>query len=69
MPLLGRLFEVYSIMTEKQQLKAKKSSFLKFFTLFDTLLDPRGPKAVEMSHFLIARFSRDPCILFLDLTF
>ena len=39
MPLLGRLFEVYSNMTEKQ---------LKFFASFDTLLDPRGTKVVEI---------------------
>jgi len=40
MPLLGRFFEVYSIMTEKQRLKPKKFMFLDFF--FDFLLDPRA---------------------------
>ena len=30
MPLLGRFFEVYSIMTEKQRLKPKNSSSLSF---------------------------------------
>ena len=48
MPLLGRFFEVYSIMTEKQRLKPKNSSSLKFFASFDTLLDPRSAKVVEI---------------------
>ena len=48
MPLLGRFFEVYSIMTEKQRLKPKNSSSLKYFASFDTLLDPRGGKVVEI---------------------
>ena len=47
MPLLGWFFEVYSIMTEKQRLKPKNSSSLKFFPSFDILLDSRGAKVVE----------------------
>ena len=42
-------FEVYSIITEKQLLKPKNSSSLKFFSSFDTLLDPRGAKVVEIT--------------------
>jgi len=45
MPLLGRFFEVYSIMTEKQRLKPKKFKFLDFF---DFLLDPRSTTVVEI---------------------
>ena len=48
MPLLGCFFEVYSIMTEKQRLKPKNASSLQFFASFDTLLDPRGTKVVEI---------------------
>ena len=48
MPLLGWFFEVYSNMTEKQRLKPKNSSSLQLFASFDTLLDPRGAKVVEI---------------------
>ena len=36
------VFEDSSILTEKQQPKPKNLSALKFFSSFDTLLDPRG---------------------------
>ena len=48
MPLLGRYFKVFSIMTEKERLKPKNSSSLKFYASFDTLLDPRCAKVVEI---------------------
>ena len=35
-------------MTEKQRLKPKNSSSLKFYASFDTLLDPRCAKVVEI---------------------
>ena len=38
------VFEDYSFLIEKQRLKPKNSSSLKFFASFDTLLDPRGAK-------------------------
>ena len=38
------VFEDSSILTEKQRLKPKDSSSLKFFASFDTLLDPRDAK-------------------------
>jgi len=40
MPLLGRFFEVYSIMTEKQQLKPKNSSSSIFLLQLTPCLTP-----------------------------
>ena len=45
----GMVFEVYSIMTDKQRLKPKNSSSLLFFASFDTLLDPRGAKEIRIT--------------------
>ena len=50
--LWNGFFEVYSIVTEKQQLKPKNSCSLKCFASFYTLLDPRCSKVVEISQFL-----------------
>ena len=50
--IFGRVFEVCSILAEKQRPKPKNSSFLKFFASFDTLFDPRGTKVVEKSQFI-----------------
>ena len=41
------VFEDFSILTEKQRLKPKNSSSLKFSASFDTHLDPRGAILVE----------------------
>ena len=43
------VFEDYSILAEKQRLKPKNSNSLKFFASFDTLLDPRCAKVVEIN--------------------
>ena len=47
MPLLGRFFEVFNL-TEKTWLKPTNSNSMKVFASFDTLLDPRGAKVVEI---------------------
>ena len=44
---LGSFFEVFSILTEKQQLKPKKMGLLKIFASIDTPLDPRSAKVME----------------------
>ena len=41
------VFEDISFLTEKQQMKPKNSSSLKFLASFDTQLDTRGAKLVE----------------------
>ena len=46
------VFEDSSILTEKQRLKPKDLSSLKFLASFETLLDPRGVKVVEKSQFI-----------------
>ena len=50
--ILGRFFEVWSIWAEKQPPKTKNSISLKISASFDTLLDPRGTKVVEISQFI-----------------
>ena len=45
------VFEVCSILAEKQRPKPKNSSSLKISASFDTLLDPRGVKVKEISQF------------------
>ena len=55
--VFGRIlyvFEDSSFLTEKQRPKPKNSSSLKFFTSFDTLLDPRGAK-VRNEMIMVAR--------------
>ena len=59
------VFEDYSILTEKQRLKPKNSSSLKFSASFDTHLDPRGAILVERNDLR----GKYPCVLQrLDLT-
>ena len=48
----GQFFKVCSILVKKQQPKPNNSSSLKIFASFDTLLDPRGAKVVEISQFI-----------------
>ena len=46
--ILGWFFEVYSILTEKQRLKPRKSNSLMNFASLDTQLDPRVARLVEI---------------------
>ena len=43
------IFEDFSILAEKQRLKPKNSNSLKFFASFDSLLDPRCAKVVQIN--------------------
>ena len=43
------VFEDYLFLAEKQRLTPKNLNFLKFFASFDTLLDPRCAKVVEIN--------------------
>ena len=52
------VFEDYSILTEKQWLKPKNSSSLKFSASFDTHLDPRGAILVERNDLM----GKCPCV-------
>ena len=46
--ILGWFFEVYSILTEKQRLKPRKSNSLMNFASLDTQLDPQVARLVEI---------------------
>ena len=46
--ILGWFYEIYSILTEKQQLKPKKSNSLINFASVDTQLDPQVARLVEI---------------------
>ena len=46
--ILGWFFEVYSILTEKQRLKPRKSNSLMNFASLDTQLDPQLARLVEI---------------------
>ena len=59
--ILGWFFEVYSILTEKQRLKPRKSNFLMNFASLDTQLDPQLARLVEIYpvlHFVL-KFSNN----------
>ena len=45
--ILGWFFEVYSILTEKQQLKPRKSNPLMNFASLDALLDPQVARLMD----------------------
>ena len=47
--VLGRFFEVCSILAEKQQSKPNNSSSLKFSASFDTQFAPNGVRLVEQN--------------------
>ena len=46
--ILGWFFEVYSILTEKQRLKPRKSNSLMNFASLDTQLDPQLARLVKI---------------------
>ena len=46
--IFGWFFEVYSILTEKQRLKPRKSNSLIYFASLDTQLDPQLARLVEI---------------------
>ena len=63
--ILWWFFEVYSILTEKQLLKPRKSNSLMNFASLDTQLDPQVARLVEIHlvlHFVL-KFSKQQCPL------